>query len=210
MSNNPGRVRIAAISMIAAVPLLAGCSDDSTTVANASSASGNQQGAESKSPPAPTLPNGDLEASSLLAYLRARYDFVAKDQFSAPFDDKALIGRRFKVEIPEAEAEGDHWPITFQYDADKQLLTLSLDSSSDFYGDTSGQFTFIPLERKTTYLPKQMMQTAFGVTAEVTPTALAAGSSAITSRPRRISMPRSLQKAGGRIRICSKAFSPAR
>ncbi|MEI9926964.1 MAG: hypothetical protein WDN44_03660 [Sphingomonas sp.] len=123
MSNNPGRVRIAAISMIAAVPLLAGCSDDSTTVANASSASGNQQGAESKSPPAPTLPNGDLEASSLLAYLRARYDFVAKDQFSAPFDDKALIGRRFKVEIPEAEAEGDHWPITFQYDADKQLLT---------------------------------------------------------------------------------------
>lgn len=116
--------------------------------------------------PAPdlSLPNGPLGAEHILAYLRAYKAFTPKDQFSEPFNDHALIGRRFALSYLYP-ASDDH--LYYQYDIASRTLLLSV-TAAKYVGWSGDYVNFLPLEEHKTTGSTKQKSNAFGATADVT------------------------------------------
>ncbi|RQG99814.1 hypothetical protein [Paraburkholderia dinghuensis] len=119
------------------------------------------------------LPTGDLDDETIANYLHAAMDYEKPDQFSKGFNDAPLVGRHFNIDIPyQKYSTGDERGPTYSYDADKELLTLTVavDSAhreADEY--TTQYLTFFQDIRRGE--PK-LESNAFNVTKEVTPLAI--------------------------------------
>jgi|GEM_PF-5650747 len=102
-----------------------------------------------------SLPDGILDRHALIRFIRAAYQFKPADQFSPTFDDSAIRGRRFHVELITSP--------NVRYDASRHTLTMS--QGTEFQDG----YNFVPLYSLHEEEPPKPESNAFGVTVAVTP-----------------------------------------
>ncbi|RDK01181.1 hypothetical protein [Paraburkholderia lacunae] len=121
--------------------------------------------AEAKDPLA--LPAGDLDDETIANYLYAAMDFKRPDEFSKGFNDAALVGRHFEIEIP-SDKPGKRGP-TYYYDPDKEQLTLIVRPAYGSYEGGDNSLDYLTFVQETSYGAPKLASNAFKVTKEVTP-----------------------------------------
>jgi len=160
-----------AATLIVGVTALTACSvhgtesDMNETAANLA-LQANEQLSESAPRPAPalSLPAGVLSNAAILPYLRARFTYAPEDEFSPPFDDQPLRGRRFKAVFLESS---DLSKVSYHYDSSSGILLLTV-ADFDFIDYDGKQFSYLPLEQKETEGPSSIGVNAFGITKNIT------------------------------------------
>ncbi|WP_321796353.1 hypothetical protein [Burkholderia sp. BCC1988] len=126
----------------------------------ASAASAPESTTASKDPLA--LPADGLDDETIANYLHAAMDYKRPDEFSKGFNDAALVGRHFKIYIP-ADKEGERGP-TYDYDADKEQLTLTVRPAYSV-----GSLDYLTFVQEVSYGAPKLESNAYNVTKEVTP-----------------------------------------
>ncbi|KWU24801.1 hypothetical protein AS149_32155 [Burkholderia cenocepacia] len=116
------------------------------------------------------MPAGTLDAGVLKRYAGGAMDFVKKDEFSAAFPDKPLVGRQFQVTVP---FERNDSSLHYSYDAEKGVLGVWATVEMNSHQTANGypRLNYIILQQTSSYGAPVSMANAFGALKEVTPVA---------------------------------------
>lgn len=106
------------IACLAVIPAMNACSETATN--------SNEQ-SDSELTADPTLPDGVLNAQSLVRYAMAYTAYSPKDQFAPQqFDDSKLVGRKIHIEQRYFAGIPHNQQTIFSYDVEAQELTFSV------------------------------------------------------------------------------------
>lgn len=114
------------------------------------------------------LPKGDLDSTTLVRYANAAMQFKKSDEFTKEFDDKPLLGKKFKVELNYDKYKSS---LKYNYDAEKELLTFDISPEPNSHRDShpSKRMDYIILNKQSHFEAPIPMSNFLGVTKNVTP-----------------------------------------